>query len=99
MIIKIEKSIILFFYCFKGLVERARSLGQIFTNDVSSKSSKFNREICTQYDNIVRNITRQSVTVSELVKQIDYVDGLRVGELLQLRVRCLIFFFVREIEV
>ena len=55
-------------------------------NNIVNHSRKFNRAICTQYDNIVRRVTAQSEKTEELVKQIDYVENLRVGELLELRV-------------
>ena len=49
-------------------------------------SQKFNRSICTQYDTIVKKITSQSETTDQLVRQQDYVERLRVGELLELNV-------------
>ena len=55
-------------------------------HNIVNHSRKFNRAICTQYDNIVRKITAQSEKTEELVKQIEYVENLRVGELLELRV-------------
>lgn len=50
-------------------------------------SRKFNRGICTQYDQIVFKITRQSENTAELVTLQDYVENLWCKELLQLKVR------------
>ena len=68
------------------MIQRARDLSLVMVNNIVNHSRKFNRAICTQYDNIVRRITAQSEKTEELVKQIDYVENLRVGELLELRV-------------
>ena len=68
------------------MIQRARDLSLVMVNNIVNHSRKFNRAICTQYDNIVRRITVQSEKTEELVKQIDYVENLRVGELLELRV-------------
>ena len=68
------------------MIQRARDLSLVMVNNIVNHSRKFNRAICTQYDNIVRRITAQSKRTEELVKQIDYVENLRVGELLELRV-------------
>ena len=69
------------------MIQRARDLSLVMVNNIVNHSRKFNRAICTQYDNIVRRITAQSERTEELVKQIDYVENLRVGELLELRVQ------------
>lgn len=50
------------------------------------KSRTFNRGICGQYDVIVKKISAQSETTEDLVTQIDYVEKLHTGELVQLRV-------------
>ena len=68
------------------MIQRARDLSLAMVNNIVNHSRKFNRAICTQYDNIVRRITAQSEKTEELVKQIEYVENLRVGELLELRV-------------
>ena len=68
------------------MIQRARDLSLVMVNNIVNHSRKFNRAICTQYDNIVRRVTAQSEKTEELVKQIDYVENLRVGELLELRV-------------
>ena len=68
------------------MIQRARDLSLVMVNNIVNHSRKFNRAICTQYDSIVRRITAQSEKTEELVKQIDYVENLRVGELLELRV-------------
>ena len=68
------------------MIQRARDLSQVMVDNIVNHSRRFNRAICTQYDNIVRRITAQSERTEELVKQIEYVENLRVGELLELRV-------------
>lgn len=49
-------------------------------------SEKFNRNICKQYDGVVKNITQQSERTDQLVAQMKYVEGLRAGELQLLKV-------------
>ena len=55
-------------------------------NNIMDTSQKFNRSICTQYDHIVKKITSQSETTDQLVRQQDYVERLRLGELFELNV-------------
>ena len=55
-------------------------------SNIARISRKFNKGICVQYDGIVKKITMQSETTEELVKQTKYVEDLRVGELVELRV-------------
>ena len=69
------------------MIDRARHLIQRMVNNIISVSEKFNRNICKQYDSIVKKITEQSETTDQLVKQMKYVESLRAGELLQLKVR------------
>ncbi len=71
---------------FQFLIKRARGLINVLTTHIMETSRKFNRGICTEYDTIVRNITAQSETTDELVRQQDYVENLHVKELLHLRV-------------
>ena len=68
------------------MIDRARHLIQRMVNNIISVSEKFNRNICKQYDSIVKKITEQSETTDQLVKQMKYVESLRAGELLQLKV-------------
>ena len=70
------------------MIDRSRHLVQRMVNSIIATSEKFNRSICKQYDNIVKKITEQSESTDQLVKQMKYVEGLRVGELLQLKVSC-----------
>ncbi|XP_033642613.1 dynein heavy chain 3, axonemal-like [Asterias rubens] len=69
------------------LIARAEDLANIMINKIVSMSRKFNREICSQYDGIVRKITSQSQSTDQLVALQDYTDGLRVGELLHLKAK------------
>ncbi|XP_064605237.1 dynein axonemal heavy chain 3-like isoform X2 [Liolophura sinensis] len=67
------------------LIDRARHLIGIMIDNIVLTSRKFNRGICTQYDEIVFKITRQSETTTELVTLQDYVEGLWCKELLHLK--------------
>ncbi|XP_022099330.1 dynein heavy chain 3, axonemal-like isoform X3 [Acanthaster planci] len=69
------------------LIARADDLANIMITKIVNTSRKFNRDICSQYDNIVRKITQQSESTHQLVSLQEYVDGLWVGELLQLKAR------------
>ena len=62
----------------------------ILIDNIMNLSRKFNRGVCAEYDNIVRNITAQSETTEQLVKQQEYVDNLPVRELLTLKVGLLL---------
>ncbi|XP_023932407.1 dynein heavy chain 3, axonemal [Lingula anatina] len=66
------------------LIQRARNLADIMITNVMNISRKFNRSIVTQYETIMRRITTQAETTEELVSLIDYVERLRVGQLLEL---------------
>ena len=68
------------------MVDRSRHLVKRMVDNITSVSEKFNRSICKQYDKIVKNITNQSEKTDELVAQMKYVESLRAGELLQLKV-------------
>ena len=70
---------------FQFLMGRANCLAGRMIDNVMITSRKFNRGICTEYDNIVRKITAQSETTLELVTQQDYVENLHTKELLELR--------------
>ena len=68
------------------LIERSRALADKMVANIARISRKFNKAICVQFDGIVKKITAQSETTEELVKQTKYVEDLRVGELMELRV-------------
>ena len=53
---------------------------------IMDTSDKFNRGICHQYDVIVKKSSYQAENTKELVDLIAYVESLRVGELLELKV-------------
>ncbi|XP_067685210.1 dynein axonemal heavy chain 3-like [Haliotis asinina] len=69
----------------KWLIDRARSLIDIMVNKIIATSLNFNRGICKQYDQIVKNSAQQATNTEELVRLIDYVENLKVGELLELK--------------
>ncbi|PVD24893.1 hypothetical protein C0Q70_15383 [Pomacea canaliculata] len=67
------------------LIDKARDLNNIMVRKIMDTSDKFNRQICSQYDTIVKRSSYQAENTQELVKLQDYVEGLRVGELLELK--------------
>lgn len=75
------------FVWLQHLIERARSLAGTLISHVEMNNRTFNRDICHQYDMIVRKITSHSETTSDLVAQRDYVERLECEDLLDLRVR------------
>ena len=72
--------------CFQYLVLRARDLASLMTSRLIKKSFEFNRSICQQYDYIVNRITSSAKTTEELVDLEKYIDNLRSGPLVHLRV-------------
>ena len=58
----------------------------IMLRKLTKKSYQFNRSICHQYDVIVNCITTSSKTTDELVELEKYIDNLRTGPLLHLKV-------------
>ena len=73
---------------FQYLVLRARDLASLMTSKLIKKSFEFNRSICQQYDYIVNRITSSAKTTDELVDLEKYIDNLRSGPLVHLRVCC-----------
>ncbi|XP_059151071.1 dynein axonemal heavy chain 3-like [Physella acuta] len=69
----------------KWLVETARKHIDTMVKKITDMSSKFNRQICSQYDVIVKKSSYQAENTHELVQLQDYVENLKVGELLQLK--------------
>ncbi|KAK3779700.1 hypothetical protein RRG08_013655 [Elysia crispata] len=63
------------------LVDTARQLIGTMVQKIAEMSNKFNRQICKQYDNIVKKSSYQAENTRELVQLIDYVEGLKVGEM------------------
>ena len=56
------------------------------TSKLTRKSFDFNRSICHQYDYIVNRITSSSKNTDELVDLEKYIDNLRSGPLVHLKV-------------
>lgn len=65
---------------------RANDLVGLMTSKLVRKSFDFNRSICHQYDYIVNRITSSSKTTDELVDLEKYIDNLRSGPLVHLKV-------------
>lgn len=53
---------------------------------LTRQSVQFNRAICAQYDQIVIRITTSAKTTDELVDLENYIEQLRSGALLKLKV-------------
>lgn len=67
-------------------MSRADDLVRMMTSKLTRKSFDFNRSICHQYDYIVNRITSSSKTTDELVDLEKYIDNLRSGPLVHLKV-------------
>lgn len=67
-------------------MSRADDLVSMMTSKLTRKSFDFNRSICHQYDYIVNRITSSSKTTDELVDLEKYIDNLRSGPLVHLKV-------------
>ena len=73
-------------YIPQWLVDTARQHIDTMVQKIAEMSNKFNRQICKQYDNIVKKSSYQAENTRELVQLIEYVENLKVGEMLQLLV-------------
>ena len=71
---------------FQWLIDKARELVDVMVKKIMETSDKFNRGICRQYDTIVKKSSCQAENTKELVDLIEYVESLKVGELLELKV-------------
>ena len=65
---------------------RATDLVSMMTSKLARRSFDFNRSICHQYDYIVNRITSSAKTTDELVDLEKYIDNLRSGPLVHLKV-------------
>ena len=74
------------FLTFQFLVLRGDDLVSLMTSKLTRKSFDFNRSICHQYDYIVNRITSSSKTTDDLVDLEKYIDNLRSGPLVHLKV-------------
>ena len=54
--------------------------------NICNTSRVFNQGICSQYKNIVKKLAEQAENTEALVNLQNYVENLKVGELLQLKV-------------
>ena len=66
---------------------RASDLVGMMTSKLTRMSFDFNRSICHQYDYIVNRITYSAKTTDELVDLEKYIDNLRSGPLVHLKVK------------
>lgn len=75
-----------FVFLFQYLMLRASDLVSMMTSKLVRRSFDFNRSICHQYDHIVSRITSTAKTTDELVDLEKYIDNLRSGPLIHLKV-------------
>ena len=75
-----------FVFFFQYLMLRASDLVSMMTSKLVRRSFDFNRSICHQYDHIVSRITSTAKTTDELVDLEKYIDNLRSGPLVHLKV-------------
>nr|XP_039250666.1 dynein heavy chain 3, axonemal-like [Styela clava] len=67
------------------LSDRSAMLHKLMVDHVEGISRFYNREICTEYDQIVGKITSHVELTSDLVELQEYLEGLPSGQLLKLR--------------
>ena len=68
------------------LAERSEVLVNIMLSKLTKESLQFNRSICQQYDIIVNRITSPSTSTNDLVELERFIDNLRSGPLVTLKV-------------
>ena len=73
-------------WLLQWLIDTGRKYINTMVTKIAETSNKFNRQICLQYDNIVKRTSYQAENTRELVELIDYVERLKCGEMLQLLV-------------
>ena len=83
---------------FQWLIDKARFLIHMLVQNIIDTSLKFNREICKQYDQIVKNSAMQAENTEELVKQTEYIENIKVGELYELKVILKVILFMSQLK-
>ena len=81
--ISIKRFVILL---FQWLIERVNFLVDVMVTNIRETSRSFNTGICEQYNVILTNVSVHPENTEELVKLKNYVENLKCGELLQLKV-------------
>ncbi|KAK6993742.1 dynein heavy chain 3 axonemal, partial [Biomphalaria glabrata] len=69
------------------LVDTARRFINTMVGKVTETNNKFDRQICFEYDAIVKRCSYQAENTRELVQLQDYVESLKVVQLLQLKTK------------
>ena len=77
-------------FSLQFLINRANQLSQMIINQITENSFHFNKRICSQYDEIVNKINGVAHDTDELVALSNYIDNLRFGPLLSLKVNCFV---------
>ena len=77
---------------------RAREIISQMVQKVLDTSDVFNRGICCQYDAIVTKCSYQAEDTKELVDLTDYVEYLKVGELLELKVSQINYIYMHILK-
>ncbi|XP_076804480.1 dynein axonemal heavy chain 3-like isoform X3 [Clavelina lepadiformis] len=67
------------------LLDRSHHLQKMMIDNVMNISRRFNRSICTTYDEIVKRITSHVESTNGLVELQEYVDNLASNELIKLK--------------
>lgn len=75
-------------FSLQFLINRANQLSQMIIDQITENSFHFNKRICSQYDEIVNKINGVAHDTDELVALSNYIDNLRFGPLLSLKVNC-----------
>ena len=75
-------------FCFplQFLITHANELSKRIIDQVTGSSFNFNKKICSQYEEIVNKINSIAHDTDELVELSNYIDNLRFGPLLSLKV-------------
>ena len=79
-------------FVFQFLITRANMLAQKILDQITTNSFYFNKKICNQYEEILNKINSITHDTDELVELSNYIDNLRFGPLLSLKVSYLCNF-------
>ncbi|EMP26908.1 hypothetical protein UY3_15985 [Chelonia mydas] len=82
-------------YAFHWMIDHTRQLANIIINKVATTSEKYNRKIYQQCDAIVTKIISITESTFAILELQNYVDVLRRGALVQLKVRVSHVLFCR----
>ena len=78
---------------------KSDDLVSMMMSKLTRKSFDFNRSTCHQYDYIVNRITSSSKNTDELVDLEKYIDNLRSGPLIHLKVEVNLMLFFEAVKI